>query len=218
MVFFSHLIVMSARCTLRVVNQNLLRKPVHGESDKHNETNDLAVAAAPSAIVTSGVVAWMVVHVDGYERDGKPGAECHCKQSSNQRNDIDMAVLFRDIDGCLQHQNAEGNAWDPADKADHIEDAEQQEDNTARPVATRKHIESCDKSKDDVEDTGDPNELLREGARSPHVGVTKDGGHSKYKCKQDDCVGVQTEVISTTIYATIETDVLGCELLVHVQF
>ena len=177
-VFFSHLVVTSAACVQSGANSDLLRKPVHGESNKCDEANDLAVAAAPSAIITGGIVARMVVYVDGHERDGKPGTECHGKQSSNQRNNIDMTVLFRYINSSLQHQNAKGNAWNPADKADYVEDAEQQENDTARPVATREHVESRDKPEDDVEDTGDPNELLREGACCPHVGVTKNGSHA----------------------------------------
>lgn len=75
-----------------------------------------------------------------------------------------MAMFLRDIDRSLEHQNAERDARDPADEANNVEDAEEQEDDTARPVAAREHVECCDEAENDAQDSGYPNELLCEGA------------------------------------------------------
>lgn len=150
----------------------------------------------------------MVVGVDCDESDGEPGAECHSEQSSNEGDYVYMAKLLRDVDRGLQHQDAEGNARNPADEAEDVEDTEYQEDDTTGPVTTREHVNRGHESKNDVEDTSDPDELLCEGARCPHVGVAKDGGHTKHESKQDYCVGVQTKVILAAVYSTIEIDVL----------
>ena len=108
----------------RVKGVTLLREPVHGEGNKHDQTNDLAVATASSPIITGRIVARMVVGIDSDQSDRKPSAECHSDEASNQRHQVHMAILFRDVDCGLQHQDAERNAGDPADEAYYVEDAE----------------------------------------------------------------------------------------------
>ena len=109
MVFLSHLNSVSDGFD-RLKAVHLLREPVHGEGNKHDHTNDLAVATASSPIITGRIVARMVVGIDGDQSDRKPSAECHSDEASNQRHQVHMAILFRDVDCGLQHQDAERNA------------------------------------------------------------------------------------------------------------
>jgi len=87
-----------------------------------------------------------------------------------------VPVLLRHVDGGLQHKDTERNSRNPADEAEDIEDAEEQEDYASRPVSPRQHVDGCDKTEDDVEYAGDPDELLGELARSPHVCIAEDDG------------------------------------------
>lgn len=121
-----------------------------------------------------------------------------------------MAELLRHVDRGLQHQNAERDAWDPANEADHVEDAEQQEDDASRPVAARKHIKRRDKTEDDVQNTSDPDQLFGERARSAHVSVGEDRGHAEDEREQNNGVGVQCELVATTVDGTVL--ILRCDL------
>ena len=194
---------------------DLLREPIHGESDERNQANDLAVAAASSSIVARRVVARVVVGIDCDKCDGEPSAKSHGDESSDERHEVYMTKLLRDVDRGLQHQNAEGDARDPADEADHVEDAEDQEDNASRPVAARKHVKRRDEAEDDVQDTGDPDKLLGEGARCPHVGVGQDRGHTEDEGEQDDGVRVQRELVATAVDGAVL--ILRCKLSVLAQ-
>jgi hypothetical protein len=67
---------------------------------------------------------------------------------------------------------------------------------TSRPVLPAQHINRRRKPKHNIQNTGDPDELLCERARHPHVAIAKDDGNSKAKDEQNDGVGVEAEVIS----------------------
>src|SRR5690242_9606973 len=173
---------LSVQTLLHIPAVNLLREPVHSERDEYDQSNDLAIAAASGPVVACRIVARMVGCVNSHKCDREPSAQCHCNQTSNERDHVHMTVFLRDVDRRLQHQDAEGDARNPADEADDVEDAKQQEDDTPGPVTARKHVKCCRKPEDDVEDAGDPYELFCELTRSPHVGVAEDGGHTEHEC------------------------------------
>lgn len=61
---------------------------------------------------------------------------------------------------CLKHYHTEGNSRNPGDEADDSKDREEEENNSARPVSSRQHVNGGCKTSDDMDDTGDPDELL----------------------------------------------------------
>lgn len=145
-----------------------LRDPIHGEGHKDEQANDLAAAAVSDSIsALSIVLVRRVLHVDGDKGDRVPCAECCGEQTADQGHDVDMAVLLRYINCCLEHDNAEGNAravcssvqcWDilsrryvhPRDERDNVEDTEKQENNASRPVPAVQHVDGCCKAEDDI--------------------------------------------------------------------
>lgn len=82
-----------------------------------------------------------------------------------------MAVTFRDIDGSLEHECAKRDARNPSlrrwvskghgggtegkthDEGENEESHEDQEHDTTGVVVAREHINGCDKTKDDIENT-----------------------------------------------------------------
>ena len=151
--------------------------PVHGEGNENQQANHFAVSAITDTVsaVRIGTIG-CILNVDGDQCDGVPCAQCSCEQSSDQRYDVGMSVLLRHVDGSLQHKDAERDPGNPADEAENVEDAEQQENNASRPVSPGQHVDCRNKTEDDVEYAGDPDELLGELARSPHVCIAEDGG------------------------------------------
>lgn len=81
-----------------------------------------------------------------------------------------MAEALCDIHCLLQHDDAEGNSGDPADEADDAEDTEKGEDDGSRVVAAVEVVDACSDAECDVQDSGDPDELLGEGSRCGEVG------------------------------------------------
>jgi hypothetical protein len=84
-----------------------------------------------------------------------------------------MAKSLRHVDCRLEHQDREGYARNPADETEDVEDAEDEEYNATRPVFSGEHVNGRDESENDVEDTRNPDELLRKSPGAPHVGVTE---------------------------------------------
>lgn len=85
-------------------------------------------------------------------------------------------MFLGDVDGCLEHQDAERNARNPGVEAEGREDGENKEDDASRVVAARKHVDGCDEAKNDVEDSRYPDKLLGECACNPHVSKAEDDG------------------------------------------
>lgn len=90
----------------------------------------------------------------------------------------------------------------PADEAEYVEDSEEQEDDASRPVTTRKHVDGRCEAKKDVEYASNPDKLLRELARTPHVRITEDGGHSQNKCEENDRVRVERKLVRIAVDAS----------------
>ena len=89
--------------------------PVTGEGDKDDEADDFCRGAS-TAGGASGVgapVVGTVFHVDGDEGDGVPGAEGEGGEAAECADGEDVAVVFGYVHGCLQHEDAEGDAGDP---------------------------------------------------------------------------------------------------------
>ena len=78
----------------------------------------------------------------------------------------------------------------------HSEDAEDQKDDTARPILAREEVDGCRKAEDDVEYARNPNELLGEGTSQPNISITKHNRDGEAKDEEDDGVCVEAEVVS----------------------
>ncbi|KFY62481.1 hypothetical protein V496_04569 [Pseudogymnoascus sp. VKM F-4515 (FW-2607)] len=145
-----------------------LGDPVTRKGDEDDEPDDLGPRAV--AVDAARLVAGSVLGVHGDEGDGEPGAECGGDDAADEGDDEDVTVVLGDVDDGLEHQHREGDAWDPRDEADDVEDGEDQEDD-AGGVFFGPEVEARRRdAEDDLQDTGDPDDLLREGAHSPEVG------------------------------------------------
>lgn len=145
-----------------------LGDPVPGEGDEDDEPDDLGHRAA--TVDAAGGVAGIVPGVHGDEGDGEPGAEGGGDDAAYEGDDEDVAVVLGDVDDGLQHQHREGDAWDPRDEADDVEYGEDQKDDSGG-IFLGPEVEAGGRdTEDDLQDTGDPDDLLREGAYSPEVG------------------------------------------------
>lgn len=107
-----------------------------------------------------------------------------------------MSVPLRHVNHSLQHEYTERDPGNPADEAEDVENAEDQKDNASRPVPSGKHVNGRDKAKYNVEDAGDPDELLGELARRPDVRVAEDSSHAENECEKDNRVGIEREIVS----------------------
>ncbi len=67
-----------------------------------------------------------------------------------------MPVVLGDIDHGLEHQNREGDSWDPGDEADNVEDRKDHEDNSCAVPMSHKIYDCCANAKHDLKDTSDP--------------------------------------------------------------
>jgi len=108
------------------------------------------------------VAAGFVFGVDGDQGDTVPGAKGRGDDAADEADHVDMSVLFGNVDAGLQHQGREGNAGDPGDEADDGEDGEEEENDAAGVVFAVEHVDGRCEAEDDVEDAGDPDELLGE--------------------------------------------------------
>lgn len=80
------------------------------------------------------------------------------------------------IHGLLQHDDAEGDSRDPADETDNAEDAEEGENHGCRVVMTIEVVDTCPDTECNVQNPGDPDELLGESSRSGKISPGKDEG------------------------------------------
>ena len=117
------------------------REPVRRKGDEHDQADDLALSTTAHSFATSWVLPWMVLYVNGDEGDGEPCAERCCYDSADEADQVDMAIMLRDIDACLQYESTEWNARDPTDEANDREYTEDQEDNASAPVFSTQEVD-----------------------------------------------------------------------------
>lgn len=140
----------------------LLGYPVHCECHENKQSNDLSRAAASHPSVARWVAARLVFDIYSDQCHRIPSPECGCKNASDERHKIYMAVFLRHIDSCPQHKNGERDAWNPADEANDVEDREDEEDDPSRPVFTRQHVDGGHEAEHDIEDARYPCRKERE--------------------------------------------------------
>lgn len=80
-----------------------------------------------------------------------------------------MSERLRDVHSLLQHDHAKRNPGYPANEANYGKDTEKGEYHCRRIVMSYKVVNSRSNTKRDMENTGDPNELLGEGPRKSEV-------------------------------------------------
>jgi len=88
-----------------------LRDPVCRESDENNQPNDFGGRTS-----TRSRACWggrIVFGIDCDEGYGKPSAKGSSHKAADHRDNEDMAKVFGDVDYDLEHENREGDAWDP---------------------------------------------------------------------------------------------------------
>lgn len=127
-----------------------LSDPVACERHEDEQADDFGVGTPAGTLAAGGVVARMVLDVDGRQGDGEPGAKGGGDQAADEGDGEHVAVSLGDIDDGLQHQHGKGDAWDPADEADDVEDGEEEEDDSGRIVVTRKVVERGAETDDDL--------------------------------------------------------------------
>jgi len=110
-----------------------------------------------------------------------------------------MSVFLRNIDAGFEEEGGERDSRDPRDKAENVEDGEEEEDDAAGPVVAGEHVDGCCETEEDVQDTGDPDKLLCENPREPHIGVAYDNGNREYEGEEDEGVGCEAEVIVAVV-------------------
>ena len=136
--------------------------PVAGESDKDEEAYDFCRGTSTRALTTRRIVARIEFDVHRDKRDGKPRTKGCGKNTTDEGDKPHVTEALRDVDTRGEHQSAEGNARDPCDEADDRKDGEEQEDDSARVVLAREHVDCGDEPEENVEDAGGPYEGLGE--------------------------------------------------------
>lgn len=94
------------------------RDPVCREGNEDQKTDDLCARATTDSSATGWVLTRFVFDVNRYQCDREPCSKGCCDQASEEGYEVDVAVSFRDINAGLQHEDGEGNTWDPGDEAD----------------------------------------------------------------------------------------------------
>lgn len=185
---------------------NDLRGVICGKSDEHYKTDDFPFTTTSGAYITPRISAWMILDINRGQSHRIPGRKSRCDEATNEAREIDVSVLLTDVNGRLQHQNAERYPSDPADEAQQAERGEKQEHDAAAPVLPTQHVNGSRKAPHDVQDASDPDELLCEEARQPDVYVGEDNSHCEHECEADDGVPIETEVVAASIDTAIEVD------------
>lgn len=175
-----------------------LGDPVHGKSNKGDQTNDLALATAATS-TRWVVVGWLILVVNGDERDGVPGAKCSCNHSTNEADEIRMAVFLADVDSCLQHQCREGNPRNPCIETKGHEETKDQEDDAGGIVLPPQIEDSRANCPADVENTRHPDELLGKEARKPDVGVGENDGDGEAEGEEDHGTRIEREIVAIVV-------------------
>lgn len=181
-----------------------LGDPVASESDKNNQPDDSA-AGTPSFCITSRIrcisrAARHVGCVNTNQSTTEVCAECNTCNTTEEADDKDVNALHpRNIHCLLEHANRERDSGDPADEADNGEYCEDGEDNSGSPQMSDEVIYRCADGEDAVENSSQPNEELGEGSCSQKVCPREYKAHDKDEYKENDCVGVEGEIILVAI-------------------
>lgn len=188
-----------------------LAQPVHGKGHIDDEADDLGGTA--SAIGTGRICAAAIRLIrDVYrdQRDREPGRKGHGDHASDGTDQKHVPVGPRHIDRRLQHDDTEGDAWDPADEADCREDAEDQEDDPGPPFFTDEIVDAGADGEDHVENPRDPDKLLGEISRPQEIRPREHNGDAEDKDEQDQRVGVEGEAVGRVVdAAAIEAPLSG---------
>lgn len=113
-----------------------------------------------------------------------------------------MAVVTRNIHCCLERDHCKGNAWNPADEADNGEDCKDCEHDSSAPEMLVKVVDRGSNCQCDVQNPSDPDELLGEVLCGQKVCPGEDEADGEDECEQDDCVGVEREIVLGIIDAS----------------
>ncbi len=113
-----------------------------------------------------------------------------------------MSVVLSDVHTCLQHQNGEWYARDPADKAEDCEDGEDCKDDTSAPQVFVEIVDSGSHRKSDVKYASQPDELLRECASSHEVSPGEDQRNTEHEYEEDESIGVEREIVAGVVNTT----------------
>ena len=106
----------------------------------------------------------------------------------------------------LQHDHTEWNPWYPADKTDNGKDAEDGEHDSSRIIVLYEVVYRCSNTKDDVEYSRDPDELLCECSGESEISPGEDQCDDEDEYEEDDGVGVEGEIIAGIVdSSSIET-------------
>lgn len=147
-----------------------LRDPEHSEGNENDQSDNLASAAIPTG--AGGVIAgWLILDVDCDKGDRIPCAESCGDQTADEADQINMTVPLADINRGLEHKCREGNPGYPCVERESEEETEDQEDDAGGPVPPPKIEDGGAQCPANVQDTCDPDELLREEARKPDISV-----------------------------------------------
>lgn len=152
-----------------------LGDPVAGEGDEDNKPDDFGRGACTSAATgrASGVgaaaAAGFVFDVYRYKSDGEPCAERNGNEAADCAYEEDVAEGFGYVHCLLQNDNAKGDSRNPADETDDAEDTENGEDDGGGVVMAVEIVDACSDAEHDVQDAGDPDELLGEGSSGGEI-------------------------------------------------
>lgn len=186
-----------------------LGEPVGDKGDVGNKAHHFAVATSGGSVRTHLTVArGGVLSVDGGESDRKPSCVEGPDESSEETDHVDMTVVVGDVDGSFEHQGAKGDAADPGDESDDHENDEDQKDDAAGVVLSMQHVDGGCQAKEDVQDAGEPNDLLGEKAYQDKVEEAQD--HGDGETKEEDVDGIVVE--GERVNAAIATLVVHCEV------
>lgn len=110
-------------------------------------------------------------------------------------------MLLRHIHARLQHDHAERNARDPADKKHDCEYREDEKDDPRSPLSAVEVIDGRSQRENTIEDTGDPDELLGKGTRGDEIRQGDDEGDDEHEDEEDQRVGVEGEIVGAIVDA-----------------
>ncbi|KAI6772884.1 hypothetical protein HG530_003842 [Fusarium avenaceum] len=171
---------------------------VHGKGDEGDKTDDLALAAT-SIGARRIVVGRLVFDVDSYQSDRVPSGESRSNDASDKTSEIDMAVLLADIDGGSEHKSRKGDSRDPSPEAESHEKTKDQEHYSSGPVFAVQVKDGRSNCEAHIENTGDPDKLLREYSCKPDICEREDKCDGEDKHEEDDGTRVERKVVAIAI-------------------
>lgn len=167
--------------------------PVPGEGDEDDQSNNPGFGT--STCFLARCVAGLVLGVDGHECHCPPCTKGSCYCTTDNGSEEDMSVVLGNINNSLQHHNRKRNPRNPAYEADNVEDGEHQEHNSGSVLLSPEVKDRGPDTEDDLEDSSDPDNLLREFA---YHGEVQEG---EYECDgqnvghQDNSKAVESDCV-----------------------